>query len=97
MKLKDALEKGRFVVTSEVQTPIDEDPQELIKRLELVRGRVDGVTVPELEVEGIEHLSHRPLEGADLPLSVMVITAVDLDELGKDLHVPDDLLIHHPD
>ena len=53
MKLKEALEKGRFVVTSEVQTPIDEDPQNLVKRLELVRGRVDGVTVPELEIEGI--------------------------------------------
>ena len=53
MKLKEALKKGRFVVTSEVQTPIDEDPQALIKRLELVRGRVDGVTVPELEIEGI--------------------------------------------
>ena len=53
MKLKEALKKRRFVVTSEVQTPIDEDPQALIKRLELVRGRVDGVTVPELEIEGI--------------------------------------------
>ena len=53
MKLKEALEKGRFVVTSEVQTPVDEEPQALIKRLELVRGRVDGVTVPELEIEGI--------------------------------------------
>ncbi|MFO7459149.1 MAG: methylenetetrahydrofolate reductase [Desulfatiglandales bacterium] len=53
MKLKDALKKGRFVVTSEVQTPIDEEPQELIKRLELVRGRVDGVTVSELDIEGI--------------------------------------------
>jgi len=53
MKLKDALEKGRFVVTSEVQTPIDEKPEELIKRLELVKGRVDGVTVSELDIEGI--------------------------------------------
>lgn len=53
MKLKDALNKKKFIVTSEVQTPIDEDPQNLIKRLESVRGRVDGVTVPELEVEGI--------------------------------------------
>jgi methylenetetrahydrofolate reductase (NADPH) len=53
MKLKDALEKGRFVVTSEVQTPIDEEPQELVKRLELVRGRVDGVTVSELDIQGI--------------------------------------------
>ena len=53
MRLKEALEKGRFVVTSEVQTPVDEEPQALIKRLELVRGRVDGVTVPEMEIEGI--------------------------------------------
>ncbi|HUU80469.1 MAG TPA: methylenetetrahydrofolate reductase [Acidobacteriota bacterium] len=53
MKLREALEKGRFVVTSEVQMPIDEDPEGLIKRLELVRGRVDGVTVPELDIEGV--------------------------------------------
>ncbi|MFH0844681.1 MAG: methylenetetrahydrofolate reductase [Pseudomonadota bacterium] len=52
MKLKEALEKKRFVVTSEVQAPLDEDPYELIKRLELVRGRVDGVIVPELDIEG---------------------------------------------
>jgi 5,10-methylenetetrahydrofolate reductase len=53
MKLKESLEKKRFVVTSEVQTPMDEDPQELINRLNLIRGRVDGVSVPELEIEGI--------------------------------------------
>ena len=53
MKLKDSLIHGRFVVTSEVQTPIDEDPQELIKSLKLIRGRVDGVTVSELEIEGV--------------------------------------------
>jgi 5,10-methylenetetrahydrofolate reductase len=53
MKLKEALEKRRFIVTSEVQTPIDEDPQELIRRLELVRGRVDSVSVPELDIEGV--------------------------------------------
>lgn len=53
MKLKEALEKKRFVVTSEIQPSIDEAPEEVIKRLELVRGRVDGVTVPELDIEGI--------------------------------------------
>jgi 5,10-methylenetetrahydrofolate reductase len=53
MKLKDSLTNGRFVVTSEVQTPVDEDPQELIKSLKLIRGRVDGVTVSELEIEGV--------------------------------------------
>ena len=53
MRLKEALNKKKFVVTSEVQAPIDDSPEDLIKRLELVRGRVDGVSVPELEVEGI--------------------------------------------
>lgn len=53
MKLKDSLAKGRFVVTSEVQSPIDEDPRELIKSLELIRGRVDGVTVSEVDIEGV--------------------------------------------
>jgi methylenetetrahydrofolate reductase (NADPH) len=53
MKLKEALEKKRFVVTSEIQPSVDEAPEEVIKRLELVRGRVDGVTVPELDIEGI--------------------------------------------
>jgi methylenetetrahydrofolate reductase (NADPH) len=53
MKLRDALENKKFIVTSEVQAPIDDSPEDLIKRLELVRGRVDSVAVPELEVEGI--------------------------------------------
>lgn len=53
MKLKEAFENKKFVVTSEIQPPIDEEPKDLIKRLELIRGRLDGVTVPELEIEGI--------------------------------------------
>ncbi len=53
MKLKESLEKKKFVVTSEVQAPMDESPEQLIKSLELVRGRVDGVTVPEVEIEGV--------------------------------------------
>lgn len=53
MKLKEALDKKRFVVTSEVQTPIDEPPEELVKRMELVRGRVDGVMLSELDIEGV--------------------------------------------
>ncbi len=52
MKLKEALDKKKFVVTSEVQTPVDEEPEALVRRLELVRGRVDGVTVAELDIEG---------------------------------------------
>jgi len=53
MKLKEALGKRKFVVTSEVHAPIEEEPQELVKSLEMVRGRVDGVTVAEVDIEGI--------------------------------------------
>ncbi len=53
MKLKESLKEKRFVVTSEIQPPIDEEPKEIIKKLESVRGRVDGLTVPELEIEGV--------------------------------------------
>ena len=53
MTLKKSLKENKFVVTSEVQPPIDEEPGEVVKKLELVRGRVDGLTVPELEIEGV--------------------------------------------
>ncbi len=53
MDLKKALEKKKFVVTSEVQVPVDDDPEELIKSLQLIRGRVDGVSVSEVEIEGV--------------------------------------------
>jgi methylenetetrahydrofolate reductase (NADPH) len=53
MDLKDALRKKKFVVTSEVQAPIDEEPEDLVKNLSLVRGRVDGVAVSEIEIDGI--------------------------------------------
>ena len=53
MKLKEALKKRKFVVTSEIHASIDEEPQELIKSLELVRGRVNGVAVPEVDIEGM--------------------------------------------
>jgi methylenetetrahydrofolate reductase (NADPH) len=54
MNLKEALEKKRFVVTSEIQAPLGEDePQELIDNLKKIRGRVDGVSVSEVELEGV--------------------------------------------
>jgi methylenetetrahydrofolate reductase (NADPH) len=53
MKLKEALERKDFVVTSEVQAPVDQDPEQLIESLKLVRGRVDGVSISEMEFEGI--------------------------------------------
>jgi methylenetetrahydrofolate reductase (NADPH) len=53
MKLKEALDRNIFVVTSEVQPPVDENPEDIIKKLEMIRGRLDGVAVPELEIEGV--------------------------------------------
>jgi methylenetetrahydrofolate reductase (NADPH) len=53
LKLRDALSDRKFVVTSEIQAPIDEEPETLIQRLDQVRGRLDGVTVPELDLEGV--------------------------------------------
>ena len=52
MKLKDALKKKKFVVTSEVQSPIDQEPEDLVRSLSHVRGRVDGVSLSEVELEG---------------------------------------------
>jgi hypothetical protein len=53
MKLKDALKKKRFVVTSEIQAPIDQEPEDLVQSLSRVRGRVDGVSLSEVEFEGV--------------------------------------------
>ena len=53
MFLKEGLEKKRFVVTSEIQPPVDTDIKELLKNIEKIRGRLDGVTVPEFELEGV--------------------------------------------
>ncbi len=54
MKLKEALEKKKFVVTSEIQPPFgDDEPEELINKLKLVRGRVDSFSLSELEIEGV--------------------------------------------
>jgi len=53
MKLKTALKKKKFVVTSEIQAPVDQEPEELVRSLSQVRGRVDGVSLSEVEFEGI--------------------------------------------
>jgi len=54
MNLKESLKKKRFVVTSEVQVPLgDEEPDALIESLGRVKGRVDGMAVSEIELEGV--------------------------------------------
>lgn len=53
MKLKDALKKDKFIVTSEVQSPVDIEPEAFIENLKLIRGRVDGFSLSEIEIEGV--------------------------------------------
>jgi methylenetetrahydrofolate reductase (NADPH) len=54
MNLKESLEKKRFVVTSEVQAPLgDDEPEALVTNLSKIRGRVDGVSVSDVELEGV--------------------------------------------
>jgi methylenetetrahydrofolate reductase (NADPH) len=54
MKLKEALKKKKFVITSEVQAPMgDDDPETLVENLKRIRGRMDGVAIAEVEMEGI--------------------------------------------
>ncbi len=54
MNLKESLEKKRFVVTSEVQAPLgDDEPEALVMSLSKIRGRVDGVSVSDVELEGV--------------------------------------------
>ena len=54
MKLKEALGNKKFVVTSEVQTPLgDDSPEQLVDRLRRIRGRVDGVSVTDVDLEGV--------------------------------------------
>jgi methylenetetrahydrofolate reductase (NADPH) len=63
MKLKDALSKKKFVVTSEVQAPLGEDsPEQLVDRLKRIRGRVDGVSVTDVDLEGVVGDSIRTCE-----------------------------------
>ncbi len=50
---KRSLKKKKFVVTSEVQSPIDQEPEDLVESLSRVRGRVDGVSLSEVEFEGV--------------------------------------------
>ena len=53
MKLKEALNKKQFVVTTEVQAPVEQEADEMIKSLSKIRGRVDGVSLSEAEFQGV--------------------------------------------
>jgi 5,10-methylenetetrahydrofolate reductase len=53
MKLEESLKKKRFVVTSEIQPPIETDVRELVQSVNRIRGKVDALTVPDLKIEGL--------------------------------------------
>ena len=53
MGFKESLEKKNFIITSEIQPPIDEEIQVLMQEMDRIRGRVDGLSVPQLEIEGV--------------------------------------------
>lgn len=52
MKLEECLKK-RFVVTSEIQPAIEADANELLKNVNRIRGKIDALTVPDLDIEGL--------------------------------------------
>ncbi len=51
--LRDRLQKKQFVVTAEIQPPIGTGVEEVLRNIERVRGRVDGLIVPEFQIEGM--------------------------------------------
>jgi 5,10-methylenetetrahydrofolate reductase len=53
MKLHESLKTKKFVVTSEIQPPIETDVPELIQSVNRIRGKVDALTVPDLKIEGL--------------------------------------------
>jgi methylenetetrahydrofolate reductase (NADPH) len=53
MSLEERLRKKKFVVTSEIQPPIETDVRDLVRSVERIRGKVDALTVPDLTIEGL--------------------------------------------
>jgi len=52
MRLHERLKKG-FVVTCEIQPAIETDAKELIHNINRIRGKIDALTVPDLDIEGL--------------------------------------------
>jgi len=51
MSFEESLKKNWFIVTTEVQVPGDEPPEEMLKRLERLKGRTDGISLVEAVAE----------------------------------------------
>lgn len=52
MKLEECLKK-RFVVTTEIQPMIETDANDLLRNVNRIRGKIDALTVPDLDIEGL--------------------------------------------
>ena len=53
MSFIECLQKDRFVVTSEVQVSVETDTSAMVSALNKIKGRVDGLIVSEVEIEGV--------------------------------------------
>jgi methylenetetrahydrofolate reductase (NADPH) len=53
MKLNEALKRKGFIVTSEIQASIEDPSNALLDNLKAVRGRVDGFSVSDVEIQGV--------------------------------------------
>jgi len=53
MKLEESLRENKFVVSSEIQPPIETDVQELVQSVNRLRGKVDALSVVDLKIEGL--------------------------------------------
>jgi 5,10-methylenetetrahydrofolate reductase len=53
MKLEESIKKKRFVVTAEIQPPLEIDVKELSQSVDRIRGKIDALTVPDLKIEGL--------------------------------------------
>jgi len=49
MTLKDKLQAGKFIITSEIGPPKGIETKQLLAQAELIRGRVDGINVTDLQ------------------------------------------------
>jgi methylenetetrahydrofolate reductase (NADPH) len=53
MSFTEKLGTNRFVITSEVQVSVETDPNSMIDGLKRIKGRIDGLIISEVEIEGV--------------------------------------------
>jgi len=53
MVFQEALKKKDFVVTTEIQPAVEDEIQVSMEQMGKIRGRVDGLSVPHIEIEGV--------------------------------------------